>query len=178
MDGTVPTIDELLTEYERARAYTDSLWRDLSPEELTWRPHPQSSAIGWHVGHQAAVAHFLVRNLTAAAPRIDPELDALMDSATPEPDRGELPGAERLLAYRTTVAERIEATMRTIERGDVGAPDQLAVIAVGVLRAIVNHEYQHDRWIGEVRARDIGRPLPEPPAADALTTIDGYVILR
>ena len=89
-----PTIEELLVEYDRALAYTDSLWHDLSEEELHWRPHEESSAIGWHLGHQAAVAHFMVRNLTAAEPSIDAELDALMDSATPEPDRGALP--ERL----------------------------------------------------------------------------------
>ena len=31
-------IAELLTEYDRARAYTDELWRDLTIDELHWRP--------------------------------------------------------------------------------------------------------------------------------------------
>jgi DinB superfamily len=45
-------VQALLREYDRARAYTDELWKDLSPEEVTWRPHENSSAIGWHLGHQ------------------------------------------------------------------------------------------------------------------------------
>lgn len=91
-------IDALLREYDRARAYTDQLWKDLSPQEITWRPEEDSSAIGWHLGHQAHVAHFMVRNLTAAEPSPDPELDDLLDSARPERLRGSLPAIERLTA--------------------------------------------------------------------------------
>lgn len=36
----------------------------------------------------------MVRNLTAAEPSIDPELERLMDTVTPEPDRGDLPDEE------------------------------------------------------------------------------------
>jgi hypothetical protein len=43
----------LLREYDRARAYTDQLWKDLTPDEVAWRPHENSSAICWHLGHQA-----------------------------------------------------------------------------------------------------------------------------
>lgn len=81
----------LLRAYDRARAYTDELWKDLTPDEVTWRPHEDSSAIGWHLGHQAHVAHFMIRNLTAAEPSPDPDLDGLMDSANPEKFRGALP---------------------------------------------------------------------------------------
>ncbi len=175
---TGAAIDELLEEYDRARAYTDALWRDLDTDELTWRPHEAASAIGWHLGHQAAVAHFMVRNLTAAEPRLDPELDALMDSATPEPERGSLPGRDRLIGYRTAVAERVRVRMTDIGSGNVGAPNQLAVVAAGLLTMIVNHEYQHDRWIGEVRAGQLGLPLPAPPTSPRLTELDGYVVLR
>ena len=87
----MPDIELLLREYDRARAYTDDLWRDLTAEEVVWRPHENFSAIGWHLGHQAHVAHFMTRNLTAAEPSPDPALDAVMDSATPEPGRGGLP---------------------------------------------------------------------------------------
>jgi len=146
------TIDVLLAEYDRMLGYTDSLWLDLTPEQLHWRPHELSSAIGWHVGHEAAVAHFMVRNLTAAEARLDPELEAMMDSGTPEPERGELPDRDRLLAFRTRVADRVRFRMGDIAAGNVGAPDQLAQVAIGLLVAVINHEYQHDRWIGEVRA--------------------------
>src|SRR4051812_39083879 len=80
---TLPSIVELLAEYDRARAYTDELWRDLAPDEVRWRPDENSSAIGWHLGHQATVAHFMVRNLTAAEPSPDAALEPMMDSATP-----------------------------------------------------------------------------------------------
>ena len=168
----------LLREYDRARAYTDQLWRDLTPDEVTWRPHENSSAIGWHLGHQAHVAHFMIRNLTAAEPSPDPDLDALMDSANPEQFRGALPTVQRLGAFRGTVAERVHARVGDIAAGRVGAPAQLAIVAVHLLTALVNHEYQHDQWISEVRARNLGHALPPDPEADGLTRVDGYLVLN
>lgn len=168
----------LLREYDRARAYTDQLWRDLTPDEVTWRPHESSSAIGWHLGHQAHVAHFMIRNLTAAEPSPDPELDAVMDSANPERFRGALPTVRRLAEFRDTVAERVHARVGDIAAGHVGAPAQLAVVATHLLTALVNHEYQHDQWISEVRARNLGHPLPADPEADGLARVDGYLVLN
>ncbi|ROR35852.1 DinB family protein [Kitasatospora cineracea] len=170
-------LDELLRDYDRARAYTDELWRDLTPDEVTWRPHEDSSAIGWHLGHQAHVAHFMIRNLTAAEPSPDPELDGIMDSANPEKFRGALPTVERLTAFRDTVAERVHARIGAIAAGRVGAPSQLAVVAHHLLIALINHEYQHDQWIGEVRTGALGHPLPPDPRSDRLRRIDGYLVL-
>jgi uncharacterized damage-inducible protein DinB len=168
----------LLREYDRARAYTDDLWKDLSPDEVTWRPHENSSAIGWHLGHQAHVAHFMIRNLTAAEPSPDPELDALMDSAQPEKFRGVLPTVRRLTAFRDTVAERVHARIGDIAAGQVGAPAQLSIVATHLLTALVNHEYQHDQWIGEVRAENLGHALPPDPTSDGLSRVDGYLVLN
>jgi len=172
-----PKLPDLVVEFERALSYTAELWQDLSVDEVHWRPNEESSAIGWHLGHQAAVAHFMVRNLTAAEPSPDPDLDGLMDSATLERDRGVLPDLDRLGRYRSEVAARVLLTVDRIARGDVGAPAQLSVIATTMLTAIVNHEYQHSQWIGEVRRDDLGHALPERPQSDFLTTIDGYTIL-
>ena len=171
-------VTALLREYDRARAYTDDLWKDLTPDEITWRPHDNSSAIGWHLGHQAHVAHFMVRNLTAAEPSPDPELDGLMDSANPERFRGALPTVERLGAFRDTVAERVHARMNDIADGRVGAPDQLTVVARHLLVALINHEYQHDQWIDEVRANDLGHALPTDPDTDQVCRLDGYLVLN
>ena len=171
-------VEALLREYDRARTYTDELWRDLTPDEVTWRPHEDSSAIGWHLGHQAHVAHFMVRNLTAAEPSPDPELDALMDSAQPERFRGALPTIERLTAFRETVAERVHARMAAIAGGRVAAPEQMTIVASHLLTALINHEYQHDQWIGEVRAEALGHALPPDPDANRVTRIDGYLVLR
>ncbi|MEV6617090.1 DinB family protein [Streptomyces sp. NPDC051051] len=171
-------VTALLREYDRARAYTDDLWKDLTPDEIIWRPHENSSAIGWHLGHQAHVAHFMVRNLTAAEPSPDPELDGLMDSANPEKFRGALSTVERLGAFRDTVAERVHARMNDIASGRVGAPDQLTVVARHLLVALINHEYQHDQWIGEVRANDLGHTLPTDPDTDQVSRLDGYLVLH
>lgn len=111
----------LLDEYRRALDYTDSLWLDLPSDTVNWRPVAQFSPIGWHLGHQAAVAHFLVRNLTAAEPSPDPELDPLMDSATPETDRGALPSPDRLRSFRAAVAERVRFRAEAIAKGQVSA---------------------------------------------------------
>jgi hypothetical protein len=174
---TPPTLSDLLVEYERALGYTDELVSDLSTTEIAWRPHSQSSGIGWHLGHQAAVAHFMVRNLTAAEPSLDPELDRLMDSATPEPERGRLPDSGRLFEYRGAVAERVRFRVGQIDDGRVGAPAQLRRIAANLLVAVVNHEYQHDTWIGEVRIAHHGRELPTLPSSPWLTVLDGYPVL-
>lgn len=173
-----PAIADLLVEYDRAVAYTDELWRDLSADEVVWRPVPESSAIGWHLGHQAAVAHFMVRNLTAAEPSLDPAVDAVMDSATEERQRGDLPSIERLAQFRATVSERVRFRASMIDRGEVGAPVQLRSIAETMMTAIINHEYQHSTWIAEVRNRDLGHDLPELPTSEFLTQLDGYMILR
>ncbi|MDF1605861.1 DinB family protein [Nocardioides sp. YIM 152315] len=164
-------------EYDRARAYTDELWRDLTPDEVIWRPHQHSSAIGWHLGHQAHVAHFMVRNLTAAEPSPAPELDGLMDSANPETFRGSLPTVERLLQFRETVADRVHARLGAIASKQVGAPQQMAVVGWHLLAALVNHEYQHDQWIAEVRSEQLGHDLPDDPVAGTVRRIDGYLVL-
>ena len=171
-------LQSLLHEYDRARAYTDELWKDLSPDEVTWRPHENSSAIGWHLGHQAHVAHFMIRNLTAAEPSPDPELDALMDSAQPEKFRGVLPTVRRLTEFRDTVAERVHARIGDIAVGKVSAPTQLTIVATYLVTALVNHEYQHDQWISEVRAENLGHTLPPDPESDRLGRVDGYLVLN
>jgi hypothetical protein len=76
------------------------------------------------------------------------------------------------------VGERVHARMRAIGAGDVGAPAQLRIVAQTLLTVIINHEYQHDRWIGEVRGRDLGHALPDNPVSDRLTTVDGYLLVR
>lgn len=174
---STPSLRELLDEYDRALAHTRDLQRGLTPQQISWRPGPESSGIGWHLGHQAAVAHFMLRNLTAAEPRVDPELDALMDSATPERDRGELPSLDRILGYRGTVAERVRYRIGQIDAGDVGAPNQLRMVGVTLLTAIINHEYQHDTWIAEVRTDAFGLDAPPPPTSPRLTIVDGYAVL-
>jgi len=174
---TTASLADLLAEYDRSIAYTDSLWKDLTADQVTWRADENASAIGWHLGHQGAVAHFMVRNLTAAEPSPDPELDSLMDSATPERQRGDLPELDRIGDYRTAIAERVHFHIGNIDAGNVGAPTQLRVIANTLMTAVINHEYQHSKWIGEVRSEVHGKDLPPTPVSEHLTELDGYVVL-
>lgn len=174
---TPSSIAALLGEYDAARAYTLGLYDGLVEAEVVWRPSEASSAIGWHLGHQAVVNHFMVRNLVAAEASPDPALDALFDSATPEAERAALPSLGRIVAYREAVAERTRTRVEAVLRGDVGAPAQLGHIAAVLLTGLVNHEYQHDCWIGEMRVAQ-GHPGAGRPPSGNVVEIDGYWILR
>jgi hypothetical protein len=175
-ETTTVDLAELMAEYEQARDYTLGLIAELDDGAIRWRPREQASGIGWHLGHQGAVNHFMIRNLTAAEPSVDPTLDALFDSATPEPCRGQLPPVAEILDYRDTIAARTRAIIERIATGDVRAPAQLTIVATTLLVSLINHEYQHDCWIGEVRAT-LGCSASPDPMSTRLTTIDGYLIL-
>lgn len=169
--------EELLAEYDNARAHTASLYDDLAEEQVRWRPHSDSSGIGWHLGHQAAVNHYLVRNLVAAEPSLAPAFDRLFDSETQESTRGDLPPLGAIVQYRDDVAARTHARVGAVLAGDVGAPAQLGLVVRTLLVALIQHEYQHDIWIGEVR-EVLGKPAIDPVRVDNLARIDGYWVLR
>lgn len=171
-----PSIEELLDEYSLAQSFSLALVAGLGADEVAWRPHESSSSMAWHLGHQAAVNHYMVRNLTAAEVTFDRRFDAVFDSATPEPERGALPPLEEIVDYRDKIARSTVATITRIAAGDVGAPRQLAAIADGMLRAIVNHEYQHATWIGEVRSTMTETPAPTPESS-RLVVVDGHHML-
>jgi hypothetical protein len=167
------SLDELLNEYAAAQRYSLALVEGLDHSQVMWRPHSDSSAIAWHLGHQAAVNHYMVRNLTAAEASFNPKFDAVFDSATPEPMRGSLPTLEEILGYRRSIATSTRAVVERIADGDVGAPEQLALIADGLLRAVINHEYQHATWIREVRETMLGGAAPSPESS-RLVDVEGY----
>jgi hypothetical protein len=170
------TLTDLLQEYGVATAYSLDLIGGLESDQICWRPDENSSAIGWHLGHQAAVNHYMVRNLTAAEVTFNADFDAVFDSATPEPARGELPTVDEIRWYRSAIAESTRSIILRIADGDVGAPAQLDFIAKGLLVAVINHEYQHAKWVGEVRETMIDTAAPEPRSS-RLTLIDGYYAL-
>ncbi len=51
-------------------------------------------------------------------------------------------------------------------------------VAGTLLVAVVNHEYQHSKWISEVRSDAHGKELPPEPTSALLTEIDGYLVVR
>lgn len=171
------SLRSLVDEYTSAQAFTLALIDGLEPDQVFWRPNENSSAIGWHLGHQGAVNHYMVRNLTAAEVTFDADFDRVFDSATPEPARGELPSLDDVLSYRNAIAQSTTSVIDRIDDGQVNAPAQLRVIAEGLMLAVINHEYQHSQWISEVRSELSDLPIPTP-ASQLLTRIDNYWMVR
>ena len=171
----------LREEYELAQRYTHSLYADLSASETHWRPEPRSSSIAWHLGHQAMVTHLLLRNLIAGEPSLNPDFDLLFDAARPQEQRGDLPSLAAIIAYRAAVAERMHTHFRTVldRQGAVAhdAAQQVARILVPIVVSLINHEYQHDCWIREMRAL-LHRDMPDHIFSQRVTQQDGYWGLR
>ena len=123
--------------------------------------------------HQGAVNHYMVRNLTAAEVTFDAAFDAVFDSATPEPARGDLPSLDDTIAYREAIGASTYAVVTRIAGGDVGAPAQLRRVAHRLMCGVIDHEYQHAKWIEEVRGSFVDTP-PPTPASQRLVEVDGY----
>ncbi|MFF7777135.1 hypothetical protein ACFZCG_22245 [Streptomyces tanashiensis] len=87
-----------------------------------------------------------------------------------------MPTVERLTAFRDTIAERVHTRIGNIAAGRVGAPAQLTIVANHLLLALINHEYQHDQWISEVRADKLGLALSCDLASDCISRVDGYLV--
>lgn len=166
----------LCHEYDLARLYTQSLYEDLPELDVQWRPKPKSSAIAWHLGHQAAVNHFLLRNLFDAEPSINSRFDALFDAANPEENRGDLPPLAAIVAYREAVAARTHARLEELQSGQRAAPAQASHTLRTLLINLINHEYQHDCWIGEMR-QTRGYPVPASVPSQRARQVDGYWML-
>jgi hypothetical protein len=173
-----PTLLELLAEYARALAYTDSLRSDLTPDEVRWRPNELSSPIGWHLGHQATIAHFIMRNMGGVTePSPAPDIEPMMDSTSPVLLRGQLPDLDRLIRLRTTVADRVQTRIATIAGGTGPGAAPMRSIGAALLISMINHEYHHDQWIAQVRSKGLGHELPDPPASEFLSAQDHFLVI-
>jgi len=170
-------LETLRREYDLARRYTQTLYEDLDDTAVHWRPTPQSSSIAWHLGHQGAVTHVLVRNLIDAEPSLNPQFDRLFDAANPQENRGELPSLAEIVVYRDAVKDRIHAHLSALLDGHRptahGAVQQVVRILGPILMSLINHEYQHDCWIREMRSR-VGRGKPDVVFSHRVCQIDGY----
>ena len=169
-------LEMLRDEYNLARHYTQNLYADLPEAAVHWRPAPKSSGIGWHLGHQAAVNHFLVRNLLAAEPSLNPQFDALFDAVTPEEQRGTLPPLPAILTYREAIARRTHEHIDAVLAGTRPAAQQATYALSMLLVSLINHEYQHDCWVREMRAL-LGRETPDAIFSRHVRQVDGYWVL-
>jgi hypothetical protein len=169
-------LDRLREEYDLARGYTQRLYQDLPEPDVLWRPRTNSSAIGWHLGHQAAVNHYMIRNLLDAEVSLNAAFDALFDAANPEAKRGDLPPLADIVTYRDTIADRTHARIESILKGERSAAVQLAHVLGPILLGLIHHEYQHDCWIGEMRAT-LGHGAPPDVLSRRVQQVDGYWVL-
>ena len=169
-------LEVLREEYDLALQYTRSLYEDLPEADIQWRPMPKSSAIAWHLGHQAAVNHFLLRNLFDAEPSIEPRFDALFDAANPEENRGDLPALADIATYRKAVAARTQARADELLAPRRAAAAQRTHALQTILINLINHEYQHDCWIGEMR-HTRGYSTPGTIPSQRVRLVDGYWML-
>ena len=166
----------LREEYGMALQFTRHLYEDLAEADVLWRPKEKSSAIAWHLGHQAAVNHFLLRNLFDAEPSIKPRYDTLFDAANPEENRGELPSLADIVAYRQAVAARTHARVEELLHASHPAPAQRTQAMQTILINLINHEYQHDCWIGEMR-QTLGYSAPMTIPSQRARSVDGFWML-
>lgn len=167
----------LREEYDLARRYTQSLFEDLCEAEVHWRPVAASSSIAWHLGHQAMVTHLLLRNLIAGEPSLNPHFDLLFDAACPQEQRGDLPALAEIIAYREALAERTHAHCTAVLAQNQAvahnAAQQVGRILVPIVLSLINHEYQHDRWIREMRGL-LQRDKPDHIFSQRVSQKDGY----
>ena len=171
-------LEILRHEYELARQYTLSLYDDLDESSVMWRPSYQGSSIGWHIGHQAAVNHYVLRNWVNRDGSINPAFDSVFDAATEEIGRGFLPPLAEIVAYREIVAARTLERIDEVLSGDCRAPNQMRRVGIAMLVGIINHEYQHDCWVAEVR-QVLGHSDPPSPISSSpcLVHSDGYWVM-
>jgi DinB family protein len=171
-------LETMRDEYTLARQYTLSLYDDLDESTVMWRPSYQGSSIGWHLGHEAAVNHYVLRNWVNRDGSIDHAFDRIFDAATDEIGRTFLPPLGEIVAYREIVAARTIQRIDEILSGDCRAPDQMRRIGMTMLAGLINHEYQHDCWVAEVR-QTLGHGTPPAPLSSnpCLIECDGYWVM-
>jgi len=174
---TLLTLSTLLDEFDIAQRYSASLTAGLDDAQVAWRPDENSSAMAWHLGHQGAVTHYMVRNLTAAEAPFDASFDKVFDSATPEPARGDLPPLAEIVGYREAIAASTRRVITKIADGDVGAPEQLQRVAARLMAGVIDHEYQHAKWVEEVRGTFLDTEAPAPQSANTVL-VDGYWMIN
>lgn len=170
-------LESLRNEFDLAQRYTQSLYEDLNDADVQWRPTSQSSSIAWHLGHQGAVTHLLVRNLIEAEPSLNPRFDRLFDAANPQENRGDLPSLAEIATYRKAAGDRIHAHLTALLDGHRpaahGAAHQVVRIIGPILVGLINHEYQHNCWIREMRGL-MGHDKPDVIFSQRVSRLDGY----
>jgi hypothetical protein len=81
-----------------------------------------------------------------------------------------------ILAYREAIARRTHAHIEAVLAGTRPAAQQATYALGALLVSLINHEYQHDCWVREMRAV-LGRETPDVVVSRAVCQVEGYWVL-
>jgi ergothioneine biosynthesis protein EgtB len=139
--------DDVARRYARVRARTEALAAPLSPEDAMVQSMPDASPAKWHLAHTTwFFEEFVLGRFEGAHRWRDPRWRVLFNSyyegvgpRHPRPARGVLsrPSLDEVLAWRTSVDERVLAVLR----GSEGE----AALEVALLGT--HHEEQHQELL-------------------------------
>jgi Tfp pilus assembly protein PilF len=142
------------TELRRARRYLLSLLRDLSAEELEWLGASETlSCIKWHAGHVALRERELLGALVPALAGTDSTRDACFGTEARTAVGLDFPPW-------TEIEEQLAASRKLSEALLMTLPEREGLREIFL--QVVNHEYEHARYVRRLRA-ELGRPgVAEP----------------
>lgn len=142
------------TELRRARRYLLSLLKDLSPEELEWLGASETlSCIKWHAGHVALRERELLGALVPALAGTDSTRDACFGTEARTAVVLDFPPWSEIEDQLAASRRLSEALLQTLPERE-GLRD--------IFLQVVNHEYEHARYVRRLRA-ELGRPgVAEP----------------
>ena len=142
------------TELRRARRYLLSLLRDLSGEELEWFGASETlSCIKWHAGHVALRERELLGALVPALAGTDSTRDACFGTEARTAIAVEFPSSREIEEQLAASRKLSGALLQTL-------PEREGLREIFL--QVVNHEYEHARYVRRLRT-ELGRPgVPEP----------------
>jgi ergothioneine biosynthesis protein EgtB len=140
----------LLAAYANVRAFSETLTRPLSPEDMTIQSMADASPAKWHLAHTSWFFEtFILKTQDARYRAFDAAYEYLFNSyyngigpQFSRPDRGVLsrPTVDEILAYRA----HVDAAM---ERFLTGCSDQTLRAMRPLVELGLNHEQQHQELI-------------------------------
>ena len=158
--------ENLRTDYDRVRAFTEELAAPLSAEDQTVQSMPDVSPTKWHRAHTSWFFEtFLLSPRLAGYSEFDPSYAYLFNSyyeavgaRHPRPERGHIsrPGIAEIGEYR----RHVDAAMASLLGREL-APEVLDLVELGI-----NHEQQHQELllmdIKHVLSRNVLQPAYAP----------------
>jgi Tfp pilus assembly protein PilF len=142
------------TELRRARRYLLALVRDLSDEELEWLGGTSTlSCVKWHVGHVALRERELLGALVPTLAGTDSSRDPAFGTEARSTVGVEFPPWK-------DVEEELAASRRLTEALLFTLPEREGLADIFV--QVVNHEYEHARYVRRLRTELSRPPVAEP----------------